>query len=432
MEAVSKEKIGMKYFHLKTFVHKYWEVILLSILILLGCILRLIHFEPRLEFLADQGLAASRVLEIWQNKELTLLGPSSSYGELNRKLFFGSVSYYFQIPFMLLANWDPLFASVLFALFSCLTAVALFYGTKKLCNVSIAFVITSIYLFVPSYITYTQFLWNPNFLLALTPIVVLLMSLQYCHQQKYYYQVLLYFAIGLQILFHYQYIVVLVIIAIFQIVTQRHNRLHLFLAAFGGLVLGVSPMILFEVRNNFYNTRTFFLILQLSDRGGAVYGLYYWLSSILILLIVIGYFIKDFLKRFYPVPIITGLLLISFVTSLNFPERSNGWYYKYDVRAYEIIRSQQVERYSVVNLVYDTLAQVQRYFHRKDGLDYNFDAYTDVDKLFVIAESISDNPQDVPYEINSLRPYTIQEKWLLNEQAEQQKQFYLYLLQKQS
>ncbi|MDA1317346.1 MAG: hypothetical protein O3B87_04995, partial [bacterium] len=70
------------------------------------------------KFVYDQVASSTVVLELWQNKDISLIGPPMSLTISSRQVFFGGVSYYLQMAFLLIGRWDPFWSTYAFMIFS--------------------------------------------------------------------------------------------------------------------------------------------------------------------------------------------------------------------------------------------------------------------------------------------------------------------------
>src|SRR3989344_1130603 len=119
--------------------------IIILFFIALFIFIRSINFSQHLNFSFDQAWGATRVLEIWENKEFTLVGPGSSIVINGKQILQGSINYYFYLIFLLLGNFDPIISSYLFMLFAGLMIIPLYLGVRYLFNKNVAFFIVIIY-----------------------------------------------------------------------------------------------------------------------------------------------------------------------------------------------------------------------------------------------------------------------------------------------
>ena len=92
---------------------------------------------------------------------------------------------------------------------------------------------------------------------------------------------------------------------------------------------------------------------------------------------------------------------------------AHDWNYLMEKKAYEIIKSQNVSNFNVVNLGYDTVAAVQKYFLIRDGVKGNWEDYYHNKYLFLITNK-QDYMKNPAYEVNSFQPSRVVKTWKLN------------------
>ena len=76
--------------------------------IVLFIFIRSLNFAEHLNFSFDQAWGATRVFEIWKNKEINLVGPGSSIVVRGKQILQGSINYYYNLIFLLLGKFDPI------------------------------------------------------------------------------------------------------------------------------------------------------------------------------------------------------------------------------------------------------------------------------------------------------------------------------------
>ena len=194
----------------------------LFLILLLAASLRLWNLPTRMPFLADQGRDMLRVYELYTTRRLTLLGPSSSQGNF----FFGPIYYYLIAPGLILAQFNPLGAVLGVILVDLIGLYFLFRLTRSL---SLAL----IYATSPLLIHWSQSALNPFFIPGLTAVCLFCLS-----KRKFFLAGIL---AGSIIQLHYA----AVILAMFIF------RPTFFL----GLLIGLSPILAFELRHSWFNTK---------------------------------------------------------------------------------------------------------------------------------------------------------------------------------
>ena len=147
-----------------------------------------------------------------------------------------------------------------------------------------------VYSFTPYYINYTRFLWNPNFQFSLLPILILLMGLYQKRPTKWRF-FLISSTLGILFQFHYQFVIIFGFLFVYYFMVKKINSSNI--APFlGGIALGLSPLIVFDLRHNFYDVNTLILFLKnysnLSNPGGTQVPHYYLSISFFVVIAIIG------------------------------------------------------------------------------------------------------------------------------------------------
>lgn len=395
-----------------------------SIFVLLGLIglyilCRSIYFAESLNFSTEQGAFAEKSFELWQNKKVELIGPAISFRNNGRMIFQGSITYYFQWLFLLPGKFDPIVSSYLFMLFGAFMMIPLYFGVKNLSDEKKAILVCAIYSFLPLYIDYSRFFWNPNYQFILTPFVVWLSSM-YSKKRRWSWLFLESILLGILLMFHYQYFVVIGIFLGFHLINKKFGFRDLTIFVVG-IILGFSPMILFELRHNFYNLRTLLMFMNekngIFGQGGGLNQSHYYLSISLAAL-ALSMSLKQFKVRWIFVGFLSiSLFVFSLVKYSSKPTNGFGmnqnWNYLLELKVNEIIRSNDLIDYNVANLIYNTKASVQKYLLKINGVNIDEENYLSNMYLYVITDQTS--PLDDPaYEVNGFKPSTFIKTWDIN------------------
>lgn len=403
-----------------------FEISAVLFILILFILIRSINFSGHLNFSSDQGSGSTKILEIWRNKEFTLVGPGTSLVAHGKQILQGSINYYFPLVFLLLGGFDPLLSSYFFMLFAAFMLFPLYYGVKNFTNQTVALFIGVIYAFLPYFVDFTRFFFGPNYQLSLTAILIFFMGLFKKSGRKIY-LFLIFFTAGVLLQFHYQYLIVILILFVFYLSILKDKPRSLFIIALA-LTLGYLPMIIFELKNDFYNTRVFLEFLPTPKKPTDTALLPHRLLSITLILFILfsNYIRKIITKRFV---FFFGAILICIDLLFYLPKPTHGfgmvydWNLLYEKRVYEIIRAEKLENYNIVNQGYDNLAIVQKYFLKKDNIKINYDDYYNNKYLFVITRN-KNFMDDPAYEVATFKPSKILKTWRINQA------FVLYLLER--
>jgi hypothetical protein len=245
--------------------------------------------------------------------------------------------------------------------------------------------------------------------------------------------------LGISLQLHYQFILVIVGLFLYYFVVYRVNVKYV-LTFIIGLAIGFSPLILFELRNNFYNIKTVFFILQnyeKANKADARLTPHYYLTISFFTILVIMALINANRSYFKKQPNIYKHFLISLTIFLfcwaavkNFKRPVEAfwapvekWNYLYDYKIYEIVKKNNLNNFNIANLAYDTISVVPKYLLKKDKIITNYDDYWHNKYLFVINkdDQYFNNPA---YEVKYFHPSRLINKWKLN------KQYTMFLLER--
>jgi len=243
---------------MKTF-NQYWFILLLTII---GAFLRLYNIKPTIAFQGDQGRDVRIVRDLLQKADPILVGPTTSVG----KIQLGPLYYYYMAPWLCLFNYDPVGPAVGVAVLGIVTIPILFFVLKKMFNQHVAIFTSVLYTFSIVVIQNTRSSWNPNPM----PLVAILLiySLYQAYQNKNNKQLALSFlwlAIGLQLHYMILLIVPFFVLMIFVIVKESKFQKEILLALGKGVLifmLMLTPLVIFEFRHDFLNSRGFLEFFQ--------------------------------------------------------------------------------------------------------------------------------------------------------------------------
>jgi hypothetical protein len=343
--------------------------------------LRWWNIEERMNFSMDQGTFLIRAKEIWDKKELVLIGPEASAVVEGRHFFQGPIIYCSIIMLGILGNWNPIWMSGWLAGVVLMTNLWLGKIIKKVINERTAWLYLVIISFLPISIQYSNFIWNPNFLLIITPLFLGALL------NSWWFWAGVLAGIGIQ--FHFQFGVV-ILIALGWILIKNRKELGCFLI---GMLLGYSPLLIFDLRNNYYNVRTIWLWLTTKNDVPIIVTDYYFLALVPAIALVISWWLA---KKKPWVQIGTVMLIMTWgILAVTVKKKVVGmpdnWSYKDLVVTKETILKIEKEKYNVVNLLSgDSRFYPLRYLLRDEHLE-EINNYKDLDTLLVVAKNDSQN-----------------------------------------
>jgi len=405
------------------------EILLLLFFVVIFIALRSINFIYYLNFTGwDQGQHALLALDVFKNKKLVLIGPPvTSISFQGKQIFIGPIMTYLMIFFLALGKWGPAIASYIFMVFSALMIIPLYYGVKWLLGQRAAWIMVIIYSLLPYYLNYTRFLWDPNFQFVLLSIMFLFMGLYYKNKNSWFLFITSFWA-GLLLQFHYQFIISIILITIYYFIIKKET-FKKFLIYSAGLMVGFSPILIFELRHQFYLSKTLLFFYQhaneLSINGSKNH---YYLSLLPVVLLGFMGLINNQMKRLNE-KVFNILLSLLFIVLIIFAAQITlirptaafwspvpNWNYLAEYKAYDIIRKENLVDFNVTNQTYDPLALVQKYLLQRDNIKTNYDDYWHEKYLFVIDKAGKKNFMDNPgYEVKTFRPYKLLKTWKIND-----------------
>lgn len=396
------------------------ELIILLFFFAIFIFIRTINFSHFFTFVYDDAGLSTSALEIFRDKKLQLIGPSISIKFAGREIFQGGVIYYFYLFFLLLGHFDPKVSIFLFVIFSGLMIIPLYYGLKHLFDKKIAIFITMLYSLFPFYIHSTMSLWSPHQQFALVPFLIYAMG-QFKQKKTKLPFLLIAFIAGFLLQFHFQFVLIIVGLLIYYFLFKKYNIYYLLLFLLG-LLLGFFPMVLFELRNNFYNTNTIILFLmhlkEIFGKNGSVsINNYYFLSTSIFLFIIIGSIFRKILNKKILTCFFIILLFWSTMVFVIFPPANTvvkDWTYKDELKVYSIIKNNSAKNYNISSF-YDAKAITQKYFLKRDFINIDFENYKTNKYLYVIYYKNKDFKLNIAYEMNTFKPSKILKVWKIND-----------------
>lgn len=306
-------------------------------------------------------------------------------------------------------------------IFCAFMIIPLYYGTKWMIDRKAAFFVVGTYAFLPYFIDYTRFFWNPNFQLAFVPILIFAMGLYNLFKKSYLFFIVS-LIIGMLLQFHYGFLPFIALVFVYYFFIRRLSikLMPLFIL---GILVGMSPLMIFEVRNNFYNMSTLSIFLQHRDQvfpkltNPPTQNPHYYLITVFLLVFLTAFFFAKKLSWTVLILIVVALGVWSFTKFLPTPTHgfrmADDWNYLDEAKVHEIIKQENIEEFNVMNLAYDTLAEVQKYLLKKDNIEIDYYNYNTNNYLFIITDR-TDFMDDAAYEIKTFKPFVIEKEWTIN------------------
>jgi len=385
--------------------------------------LRLYRLPDRLNFYRDTADLLGMTREVWQQKKITALGPMVLTTEVDgRSVFYGSFYIYATLPLALITNWHPLNMSALVALAQFVAIALASIALSKRVGRGLGFLFFLFGATFPAFVNYSNWVWNPNYGMILTFLAIFALE-KILKKPKPIYFILLGFVTGLTLQLHWLYWLVVPLFALYILARYKIKNLLFFILGVG---VGNAPFFIFEMRNNFYNTRTILYIMQ--NFGNRASGFHLQEHYYLIFFPFLPYFAVSLIgkQKKWRGLLKSMLLVIVALSLIASGQRSlagqpfgilEWWGYKDQLKTVEIIASQGEEYYNVASLIYgDTREYPIRFLLEQKGQKIMpVDAYARTNTLYVISR---DNPLGHSvWEIDSIKPGKTTKVWEINSEV---------------
>lgn len=219
-------------------LHKWAKVLVFAFFALLLIFSRFYNLDKTARFVWDESSDLVSMRQIYQDKNLTLVGPISEDGNK----VFGSLSYYMLLPFAILGNFDPISPAIGASFWGVLTVGLLSYLVFKVNKKILLLVLPILILWYPLVET-GRWAWNPN----LIPFWATL-SLIFLLRKSRFSKFLAGFFMGLTIHLHYLSVFagggVAIVLLIKGIKEKKFNDFLNFLI---GMVISILPFVIFDI-----------------------------------------------------------------------------------------------------------------------------------------------------------------------------------------
>ncbi len=243
--------------HKNKLIHIVAKNKIASVLFVAAAFLRLYRIGPFTTFLSDQGRDAIIVKRIVTFEHWPAIGAPTSLGHI----FLGPFYYYLIAPFLFLSRFDPVGMSVGMAVISIIGIFICYLITRKEFGSRTALFFLAFMTFSSILIEYSRFSWNPN------PLPYFSFAAIYSWHRTLKFKKLTWafisgslLALCLQLHYLANLLVLPMFISLIYIVITDKNRKLLIkplIAAAIGFVVFFSPLILFDLKHQFLNSKSF-------------------------------------------------------------------------------------------------------------------------------------------------------------------------------
>lgn len=227
------------------------DYLIAGLIIFSGLLIRFQTLRDNFAFSGDEEIAAFASRQILFDHKLTLIGPEASVG----RIFVGPAIVYLQALIYWFFKMNPWGIAYFATLFSGLTMSLLYYTAVTVFSKPTAQTALLLYAFLPRIINYDRLAWNLNTLMFTALVVFLsLYKIRSQFSKKTWYFILG-AAAGFGFHLHPQAFLFLPTVFLIFCFWQRNLKLKFVGYFFISFLISISPLILFDLRHDFFNLR---------------------------------------------------------------------------------------------------------------------------------------------------------------------------------
>lgn len=378
---------------------------------LLYVFLRLWHIEDKMTFHLDQGLQLAEAKNMVDTRKITLIGPMVTTKTFEGRAFFiGPFYTYILAIYGLLTAWNPLSLIVLASLVELISTIMFLIWLGKKYSLQASLIIFLIIATTPFLIEHSRFYWNPHFLLPLSYLLI-----YFLENKKYFLSAII---LGLAFSFHYS--ACLWALPIFYYLIKNREKFQKYLIFIPGFILGDLPFFVFELKHQFYNFKTMFLVFTNTNKASEISAYYFVFpfSAFLIFILIKTY--KKHKTFFFSVLslIIAFNIFYHFKLAETIPVgMPKGWNYPTQKKVINFIKNSCPANFNIATTIGgDTRSYDLRYLLNINKCPPNsVDNYPQSSTIFLIAPPTRPPETETVWEISSFKPFKVSKKIIIND-----------------
>ncbi|MBI4004970.1 glycosyltransferase family 39 protein [Candidatus Roizmanbacteria bacterium] len=246
---------------------------MIILILALGIFARLHRINDLAVFLADQASDSTAVLNILHGK-LTLLGPITSIGGF----YNGPIVYYLMLPFYWMFRGDPIAGTVFQTTLSVATIPLVYFLGKKVMNTTAGLFAAFLFAISPLMIDYGRAAFN-SYPAIFFSVLILLIFISLLERFSLRNTLILGIFIGFIIQMHYFTLSLLLLTLLYPLLFRNRLRSHQYYGILLlGVITGLTPFLMFELRHQFLNTQLFLNYMMSSQESmrSLIYSLEVW------------------------------------------------------------------------------------------------------------------------------------------------------------
>jgi hypothetical protein len=376
------------------------------------------NYTDLVGFTLDAPIHLTAAKEMVDSGKINLIGPSVTSKEtFGRMVFTGPFHYYVLAILGIISNWNVIFISGFYTVLWITTFVILFFWLNKRFGGTIAILLYTLLSFYPFFIQVSRQIWNPQFI----PLFGTMFLLCLVERKKIYHYLFagIFWGLGLNV--HYATLL-WIFIAIPFIVSEIYQKkfyIKNWLMLILGVIIAELPLIVFELRHNFYNINTILFHLRYGNFSvGYTFNIWYYyvLPFLAPAVLFMGKFLYSIKRRkFFIVPILvlSGLsfyfMLLSFSSQGQKAMHYPGWSIATQKKVVNIIIKDNEEDFEVAETISsDTQAMDIRWWLKQEGVNVmEVDQYKEAPVLYLVSSSDRPPETETVWEVSSLKPFKV-------------------------
>src|SRR3989304_323036 len=323
------------------------KLILFSI-IALAALFRFWELKSRFIFSGETNNILYSIQNLLKGDQSPLVGQQASY---LHHLFQTPWYLYSMVPLFLISKGEPLYFAFTHSLLGVVSVWLMYKIGKNIKNKKFGYIAAFIYAVTLKIIVLDRGVWSVGLIPFLTILSIYLLILSSNNNKKLFYW-LLGTSIGFALSLHYQFIIPAIFIYLWVFIKKSNKFIYTFLP----LLISLSPLIIFDIRNKFFNLIGFQLAFKTLLEGNSPYSSkHYLVFTYPIIIILISYILNKISSR-----IIVISLSIYFIIQLQL-------FIKYDAQP------NYAERSALINNILDQYHDGLKVFFKKgDSYEYYY------------------------------------------------------------
>lgn len=241
--------------------------LILFLILILAFLMRVYNFKSFYIFSHDSDLASWIIKDIVVNNHFRLIGQETS----SQGVFIGALFYYLQIPFYLLGQMNPLFSVFLTIILGVFTTYSIFFVFNRIANSKVGLIGAFIYA-LSALIVFTDREVVPTMPVVLWTVWYLYSLLLVYKDKQFHGFILSAILIGLVWHINLALILLIPLLLIALVYSKQEINLKTLVITMFVFFIVNSPLIFFEYRHNFSQTKSIVLSLTTEKEAKVVFS----------------------------------------------------------------------------------------------------------------------------------------------------------------